>query len=140
MRFAITGVIAGALCAVAAQADGPLAMNNPVMVSGIETVCTGIAETRDDPRWLAYPVRIELSNTAAQLVAGAHVVLANAGGVKLAEFGCPASIVLFKLSPGRYKVTATISPTPQGTVSAKFNSPSKGQKRVELVFTGASAN
>jgi hypothetical protein len=131
--------MAGALFAVAAQADGPLAMNNPVMVSGIETVCTGIAETRDDPRWPAYPVRIELSNTAAQLVADAHVVLVKAGGAKLAEFDCPASIVLFKLAPGRYKVTATISPSPRGTVSADFNAPSKGQKRVELVFTGTSA-
>ena len=140
MRFAIAGATAVALCAVAAQADGPLAMNNPVMVSGIETVCTGIAETRDDPRWSAYPVRIEFSNTAAELVAGAHVVLAKVGGAKLAEFGCPASVVLFKLSPGRYKVTATISATPRGTVSAEFNSPTKGQKRVDLLFTGASAN
>jgi len=140
MRYAITGAMAFALCATAAQADGDLAMNSPVMVSGIETVCTGIAETRDDPRWTAYPVRIEFSNTAAQLVAGAHVVLADARGAKLAEFGCPGSIVLFKLSPGRYKVTATISPTPRGTVSADFELPSKGQKRVELQFKGASAD
>ena len=139
MRFVTTGAMAGALFAVAAQAEGPLALDNPVMVSGIETVCTGIAQTRDDPRWTAYPVRIELSNTEAQLVADAHVVLAKPNGAKLAEFDCPASLVLFKLSPGRYKVTATISPTPRGTASATFNAPSKGQKRVELVFTGNSA-
>ena len=140
MRFAVTGAIGFAFCAAAAQADGPLALNNPVMVSGIETVCTGIAQTRDDPRWTAYPVRIEFSNTAAQLVAGAHVVLTKAGGAKLAEFGCPASVVLFKLSPGRYKVTATISPTPRGTVSAQFESPAKGQKLVNLQFTGAASD
>ena len=139
MRFTLTSAIAGTLFAVAAQADGPLVLDEPVVVSGIETVCTGIAQTRDDPRWSAYPVRIELSNTEAQLVADAHVVLAKPNGAKLAEFDCPASIVLFKLSAGRYKVTATISPTPRGTASAAFNAPSKGQKRVELVFTGNSA-
>ncbi len=140
MRFAVTGAIGFALCAAAAGADGPLALNNPVTVSGIETVCTGIAQTRDDPRWTAYPVRIEFSNKAAELVAGAHVVLSKAGGAKLAEFDCPASIVLFKLSPGGYKVTATISPTPRGTVSAEFDAPAKGQKRVALQFTGAASD
>ena len=124
MRFAMTAAIGFALCAPAAQADGPLALNNPVMVSGIETVCTGIAQTRDDPRWSSYPVRIEFSNTAAQLVAGAHVVLTGADGAKLAEFGCPASIVLFKLSPGRYKVRATISPTP--------HAPRYGKRRIRF--------
>ena len=136
MRFAIPGAVAAVLFAAAAQADSPVAMDNPIMVSGIETVCTGIAETRDDPRWNAYPVRIEFADKAAHLVIGARVTLANAAGAKLSEFDCQGAVVLFKLAPGPYKVTAVIGPHDGGTATAAFSSPAKGQKKLTLRFFG----
>lgn len=140
MKFAMTGAVAAALFAVAAQADSPIAMDRPVTISGIETVCTGIADSKDDPRWKAYPIRVEFSNKAAQYIAGAHVALAKADGTELVQFDCPASWVLFKLAPGQYKVTAVIGPEAGGTASASFSPPAKGQKRVVLRFSGPSAN
>ncbi len=140
MRFVMTGAVAAALFAVAAQADGPMTMDQPVTISGIETVCTGVADSKDDPRWSAYPIRVEFSNKAAQYLAGAHVTLAKADGAVLSQFDCPGSWVLFKLAPGRYKVTAVIGPEPGGTASASFAPPAKGQKRVVLRFSGLAAN
>ena len=140
MRLAmITGATAAALFAVAAQADNSITMDQPVTVSGIEAVCTGIGDAKTDPRWSAYPIRVEFANKAGQSVAGAHVTLAKADGAALAQFDCGANWVLFKLAPGKYKVTATISEETGGTVSASFAPPAKGQKRVSLRFTAASA-
>src|SRR5215469_15324596 len=85
----------------------PMPMDNPVTLNGIETVCTGIADSKDDPRWKAYPIRIEFSNGGAQYLAGAHVSL-DEGGRMLTSLDCPASWVLFKLEPGTYTVTASM--------------------------------
>src|ERR1041384_6855772 len=90
----------------AAKAD-PMVMDTPVIINGVDTACTGIADSKDDPRWQTYPVRIEFSNGGSQYLAGAHVSLAEKGRV-LAELDCQAPWVLFKLPPGSYSVTATI--------------------------------
>ncbi len=122
--------------AVPAQAENSIPMDQPVTVSGVDTVCTGIgADAQHDPRWGAYPIRIEFSNGAAQYLSGAHVELATAEGKQLAALDCDGPWVLFKLAPGRYKVTATLSGQPGGgTSSAVFSPPASGQKRVVLGF------
>ena len=72
-----------------AQADVPMPMDNPVSIDGVQTVCTGIGdEAQKDPRWLAFPVRIEFSNGGAQYLSGAHVVLSSSGGKTLAALDC----------------------------------------------------
>ncbi len=134
----IAGSVAGYLWP--ADADVPLPMDNPVSLGGIETVCTGIGEdSQHDPRWLAYPVRIEFANGAAQYVSGAHVVLTAAGGKPLASLDCSGAWVLFKLGPGTYQVTATHQgEAGAATRSATFSPPATGQKRIILDFAGKS--
>src|SRR5579872_4620567 len=79
----------------------PVAMDTPINISGVDSACTGIADSKDDPRWQTYPVRIEFSNGGSQYLAGAHVTLAKSGAV-IAELDCQAPWVLFKLGPGSY--------------------------------------
>lgn len=112
-------------------------MDTPVTVGGIDTVCTGIGDRAEqDPRWLAYPVRIEFSNKQAQYLSGAHVDLATAGGKSLASVDCNGPWVLFRLQPGSYKVRATLmSQQGGGSASATFSPPATGQKRVVLDFS-----
>ncbi|MGH6876194.1 MAG: hypothetical protein ACREHV_02320 [Rhizomicrobium sp.] len=112
-------------------------MDTPTPIGGIETVCTGIgASAQNNPRWLAYPVRIEFSNKGAQYVSGAHVDLSTAAGQPRASLDCNGSWVLFRLQPGSYKVTATLLSQPGGgTASATFAAPASGQKRVVLDFS-----
>lgn len=119
-----------------AQADVPLPMDNPISIDGIQTVCTGIGdEAQHDPRWLAFPIRIEFSNGGAQYLSGAHVVLSSSAGKPLAALDCAGPWVLFQVGPGSYKVTATLTGGQGGgTVSASFSPPAKGQKRVVLDF------
>jgi hypothetical protein len=117
----------------------PMPMDNPVTLNGIETVCTGIADSKDDPRWKTYPVRIEFSNGGAQYLAGAHVELSQ-GSKQLTSLDCSASWVLFKLSPGNYSVTATLLDSNAKPRMAKFSPPKTGQKRVVLRFPDFQAN
>jgi hypothetical protein len=139
MRVLLSLAAAAVLLTTGAAARNEIAMDKPVTVSGIETVCTGIGSAQTDPRWKAYPIRVEFSNRARRYVSDADVVLTKADGAKLASFFCPASWVLFKLPAGDYSVTATVAPGPGGTATQKFATPAKGQKRVVLVFTSAAA-
>jgi hypothetical protein len=134
-RIPATAVLLSALSAPA-LAQNSISMDRPVTVSGVDTVCTGIgADAQHDPRWAAYPIRIEFSNGAAQYLTGAHVELATAEGKQLAALDCDGPWVLFKLAPGRYKVTATLTGQAEvGTSSAIFSPPAGGQKRVVLGF------
>jgi hypothetical protein len=117
----------------------PVAMDTPITVNGIDTVCTGIADSKDDPRWKTYPVRVEFSNGGQQYLAGAHVTLAKGGNV-LADLECQASWVLFRLPPGSYSVTASILGSNAKPSTAKFSPPRRGQKRVVLRFSDFQAN
>lgn len=131
-------ITAAMLCALAvpALAQNSITMDQPVTVNGVETVCTGIgADAEQDPRWKAYPVRIEFSNGGAQYLSGAHVELSTAAGQQLAALDCDGPWVLFKLASGRYKVTASLlDQQGGGTSSAIFSPPASGQKRVVLGF------
>src|ERR1700744_6572608 len=103
VHFAVAAVIVGGAAGFIwpASAD-PIAMDNPVTMNGVETVCTGIGSGQDNPAWKEYPIRIEFSNGCAQYLAGAHIDLMK-GGKSLASFDCPGSWVLFKLPNGSYK-------------------------------------
>src|SRR5436309_15686483 len=103
-------ILAGgmAIFASLAWADQPMPMDTPTTIGGVDTVCTGIGdEAQKDPRWLAYPVRIEFSNGGAQYLSGAHVELATAGGRPILSLDCQGAWVLFRLQAGTYKISAT---------------------------------
>jgi len=141
MKFvylAATAIVAGAVAGFIwpAQAQSYVAMDNPITIDGVDTVCTGIGdEAQHDPRWLTYPIRIEFSNGGAQYLSGAHVVLSSAGGKTLAALDCAGAWVLFKVAPGSYKIDATLlNNQGGGTRSATVSAPAHGQKRVVLDF------
>jgi hypothetical protein len=137
-HLAIGVIVVGGLAGYywPAQADVPMPMDNPISIDGVQTVCTGIGdEAQKDPRWLAYPVRIEFSNGGAQYLSGAHVVLSSLGGKTMAALDCEGPWVLFQVGPGTYKVTATLTGQQSAApASATFSPPPKGQKRVVLDF------
>jgi hypothetical protein len=124
--------IACALAALAVPATAaPLPMDVPVTLGSVETVCTGIGEGKNDPRWKTYPIRVELTDANAHYIAGAHVVLSGADGTAMAELDCSGSWVLFKMPRGLYSVAGRIGTE---TAVAKFQTPMTGQMRVVLRF------
>ena len=126
-----------AVLALPAQAAS-MPMDQPLtLTNNITAVCTGIGQSTDDPRWAAYPVRIEFANAANQYIADIHVTLSQNRKV-LADLNCPGAWLLFQLPKGRYQLTAERIDAPHAaSASAAFFPPAKGQKRVVLIFRDA---
>lgn len=108
-----------------------LTHNTPTEVNGVETVCTGIdSDTRKDPRWAAYPLRLEFAAGNRAYVSNETVNITNAQGSVL-HVQCPGAWVLAKLPAGKYSVTASVEGT---TKTASVNVPRTGQARVVMHF------
>ncbi len=110
-----------------------LAPGTPTDVNGVEMVCTGIdSDTRNDPRWSAYSLRLEFAAGNRAYIADEQVTITGAKGAAMLAVHCEAPWVLAKLAPGKYSVTATIP----GGVSkhAAVSVPRTGHARVVLHF------
>lgn len=129
MRICAAAMFFTSACAPAFA--GPLPMDVPVTLGSVETVCTGIGDGKNDPRWKTYPIRVEFSDGQAHYIAGAHVVLSGVDGAVMAELDCSGAWVLFRMPRGLYTVAARIGAENQ---TAKFDLPITGQRRVVLRF------
>jgi hypothetical protein len=116
----------------------PVPLDGQVVIDGVQVGCTGIGtDARDDPRWQAYPVRVEAAEVGGDYLAYETVTLASAGGPPIFSVRCEGPWVLFKLPAGRtYNVEGRADgPAGGGAIaSAHFRVPSQGQARVVLRF------
>ena len=119
-------------CAAARAEVQSLPPDQPVVVNGLDLVCTGVGEdARNDPRWTAYPVRIEFANATAQYLSDVALTVATAGGKQLFEVTCDSPWILANLEPGKYVLAATFEGI---TKTEKFTSPKSGQARFVVRF------
>jgi hypothetical protein len=134
--FHLAGLMIG--CSIAAGSSVAYAdeavrlpFDTPMMVDGVETVCTGIGQdSRADPRWNAYPLKVVLAGEGGQYLGEAQVNVAAEGETKM-DVRCGGPWVLFKLEPGRYTVTAAIN---GNTAKSTAYVSSTGQGRIVLRF------
>lgn len=133
MRTSVSLAILVMAAATGSATADPMAMDTPVQMNGLETVCTGVGETKDDPKWLSYPVRIEFSNGGAQYLSGATVRISH-GGDTVGSLDCPGAWVLLRGAPGEYSVDVTIDNSSAKPVNASFHMGSGPQKRIVLRF------
>lgn len=121
-------------------APQPMAMDTPVSLNGIETVCTGVGSGKDDPRWASYPIRIEFANAGAQNLSGAHLMISS-GGKPVADINCLGPWVLVKGGSGSYQATATIAGSSAQPATGTFHiGNGGGQARIVLRFMDMPAN
>jgi hypothetical protein len=126
--------------AAATVDQGPaqvLPVDKTTAVGGLEVACTGLGETRLDPKWAAFPVRVEFSNGKAEYLTDGEIRLTTAKGRPLLHVSCAAPWVLLKTPPGEYHVYARLSDGSAEGKSAPFKTPAKGQIRVVIAFPGA---
>ena len=130
---AIAALTLGAGSALAADRVA-VPLDGEITVGGVGGGCTGIGQTKDDPKWLTYPVRIEFSNPRREYLADADVEVATARGRPLVSVSCEGAWVLLRLPPGSYSVRAKLnnSKTPAATI--KVRAPAHGQARAVVVF------
>jgi hypothetical protein len=132
-----------ALCAAVASlalADGAageptsVPLDGEASVGGIDVGCTGIGESKLDPKWRAYPVRVEFSDANNAYLANEVLIVRSAGGAELLSVGCEGPWILLKLPPGSYSVVGSVPGASAQPRTATFRPPSHGQIRVVLKF------
>ena len=96
---------------ILAAASGTLAQPGPVPavpLDGERTIdgvgCTGIGQSKTEPRWSAYSVRVEFSNPAREYLANGAVEVFDRSGHSLTAMRCEGPWILLRLPPGTYKV------------------------------------
>lgn len=102
-------IVASILSSAAALAQGAASQDGqPMLVGGIETVCTGTTtDVRDDPRWQAYSLRLEFAGKDGQYLGDEDVSVSGNGHA--VSVHCNGPWVLMKLPPGSYKVAADVA-------------------------------
>jgi hypothetical protein len=123
-------------CALSVQAqEAPkLTLDVPTPVQNIQTACTGIGSTsREDPRWAAYPLRIEAVGAGGQFLGDVQLSVTS-GNQTLITVRCGGPWLLLRLPPGAYRVNGSFEGR---AVQANANVPATGQGRVILRFPDA---
>jgi len=110
--------------------------DQPVMIGGIETVCTGVGSAKDNPAWSAYPVKLVFANPAGENLAQVHLLVMRAGR-PLVETECDAPWLLMKLPAGSYDVTATVAGNAGSRMGkASFTTKGGAQQTVNVIIAG----
>ena len=109
----------------------PFPLDTPMRMRTIDAVCTGVSsDTRDDPRWTGYRLRVEVVDGAGQYLSDAQVTVSKADEA-LASVNCQGPWVLFNLPAGPYSVSAEIAGV---TKSGRVTVGASGQARLILRF------
>ena len=124
------GIAAGpALIMPLLTSSAQAVQDQPVMIGGVETVCTGVGSAKDNPVWSAYPVKLVFANAAGENLAQVHVAVAQ-GGKPVVETDCDAPWVLMKLPSGSYNVSASVGAS---TGKASFSTKGGPQQTVTVM-------
>jgi hypothetical protein len=125
---------AGSAIVLPLLASSALAVQDqPVVIGGVETVCTGVGSAKDNPAWSAYPVKLVFANPAGEDLAQVHVAVMQ-GGKPVMETDCDAPWVLMKLPGGSYNVAATV-PGGAGDRVGKASFSTKGGAQQTVTVT-----
>ena len=126
-----TGALVYSATRAHAQDANRMPFDTPTEIGGVQTVCTGVSlDAREDPRWNAYPLKVELAGKGGQYLGDVQISVTK-DGKSVLETACGGPWVLFKLPPARYQVAATIEGK---TVSSAAYVPASGQGRIILRF------
>lgn len=104
----MTALVLASSCSAAFAQTQALRDSTPATVGGVEAVCTGAsAEARANPKWRAYPVRLEFSGARGQFL-GDETVTVKGNGIDV-SVSCQGPWLLLKLPAGRYDVSADVA-------------------------------
>lgn len=118
-----------------AETPVQLQLDTETTLGGIGVACTGIGSSKDDPRWSAYPVRVEFANPEHEYIIGAIVTISDMKKAPIVTVSCPGPWLLLKL-PDRssYRLDAYLSDVSTPPQSRVVKAPAQGQIRVVLTF------
>jgi len=135
MVFAAIAIMTSATAASAEPVKAPL--DGETSVGGVPVACTGIGETKLDPRWAGYAVRVEFSGPKNEYLANVAITLWDARRHELFSVSCEGPWILLNPAPGGYRIEGRLLDTPAKPRTASFRPPAKGQMRLVLQFKDA---
>jgi hypothetical protein len=109
-RFDRIVACTAALALLAIAAPPALAQEgDPILeANGIKYACAGVGKaSRGDPRWPAFPVRLEFAAANGDFLGDPAVNVTDASGKPVFQTQCDGPWVLIELPAGSYKVHAT---------------------------------
>jgi len=75
---------------------------------GVTYLCSGIGESKDDPRISSFPMKIVFATNSSALYSDVTVkVTDDASGKPVFDVFCDGAWLLVKVAPGKYRITAT---------------------------------
>ena len=134
LRAAALGAVCLLAVSAAAAQPAALALDTETTIGGVDVACTGMGQTRLDPRWNAYPVRVEFSNARSEYLTDGEIALSDARGRPILAVRCEGPWILLKLRPGAYRVEGRLANVDAKPRSARFRPPARGQMRLVLQF------
>jgi hypothetical protein len=103
LSLAVASMLLAPLPAAAQGAGDPILEAN-----GIKYACAGVGKaSRSDPRWPAFPVRLEFAAANGDFLGDPAVTVTDASGKQVFQVQCNGPWVLIELPAGSYKVHAT---------------------------------
>ncbi len=138
LRQVLIATAVASLASAAVAQPVEVKLDQTATLGGVEVACTGIGQTKSDPQWLAYPVRLEFATGQQTYLAGEEVTVSSAKGQPLFDLTCDGPWVLMKLPAGvRYRVEAKLTDQSAAPRSATVTAPKQGQVRFVLTFPDA---
>src|SRR5258707_13118261 len=111
LKLASAGGLAAALLAIAAgqcaaqESPTAVGLDTKPTVGGVAVGCSGVGQAKAEPRWLAYPIRVEFADPARDYLANGAVSVSDASGHVLAAVSCDGPWILLRpAGAGAYKV------------------------------------
>lgn len=119
-----------------AQTAAPMAvaLDKEQMIGDVGVGCTGIGESKNDARWKAYPIRIEVANTKGDLLGDVAISLSGPSGKTLATVSCEGPWIMLRTPQGSYKLDAWMPGESFKHQTATFTAPAHGQRIVSVRF------
>ena len=117
-----------------ALAADTLIPDQPMMIDGIETVCSGTSlANRADPQWLAYTLRVEFTGKGGQYLGNEQIrVTGNEFDVAVS---CQGPWMSMKLPSGSYHIAADVEAA--GHMEMNVRVPASGHRVVMMHFPNA---
>lgn len=93
---------------VGAQSSGSYGLTDPVKTKGgVTYMCSGIGESKNDPRVSSFPMKIVFATNSSALYSDVTVKVTGEGGRSVFDVFCDGAWLLLKVPPGQYNVSAT---------------------------------
>jgi hypothetical protein len=133
---ALAAVAALAAAGVAQAQPEQIALDQVANVGGVQVACTGIGQTKEDPQWQAYPVRVEFARADGDYLASEVLTVSGRGGPSL-SVACEGPWVLLQLPAGSYRLEGQSTEPGVAPIVQTVSSPGHGQARVVMTFPAA---